>query len=77
VPKEIKKSKLVLGKEQLLARFHLVMSAYNNQVRCPLNSWCQELILLRTSSKVPLKGPGVSILIEARVAANFNDSSTP
>jgi hypothetical protein len=33
-------------------------------------------ILLITLSNVPLKGPGVSILIDAREAANFSDSST-
>jgi len=30
----------------------------------------------RTSSSVPLNGPGLSILIEARAAANFNEPST-
>jgi hypothetical protein len=29
-----------------------------------------------TSSSVPQNGPGVSILIDTRAAANFNDSGT-
>jgi len=37
---------------------------------------CFSFSLLLTSSSVPLNGPGVSILIDTRAAANFNDSRT-
>ena len=34
------------------------------------------LILSRTSSRVPVKGPGASILIDARATANLSESAT-
>ena len=37
---------------------------------------CFSFSRLLTSSSVPLNGPGVSILIDTRAAANFNDSGT-
>ena len=37
---------------------------------------CFSFSRLLTSSIVPLNGPGVSILIDTRAAANFNDSGT-
>ena len=47
----------------------------NGWIGC-IHHECFSFNLLWTSSSVPLKGPGVSILIETSAAANFKDSDT-
>jgi hypothetical protein len=45
-------------------------------VREPAGAECFSFNLLATSSSVPLKGPGVSILIETSAAANLSEVAT-
>lgn len=46
--------------------------AFRHGTRCYKE--CFSFNRIKTSSSVPLKGPGVSILIETNAAANFKDS---
>ena len=55
-------------------RLREVVETISRPSGCRAYEECFSFILFKTSCSVPLKGPGVSILMETSAAANFRDS---